>query len=568
MAVDPWAGFYKGNEDLNNTLVRVRGEDRQSAIDTQNAASARQQLAMGAIQLQGAQDKQQNLQDARTAYANAQGQIVQVPTGQMQDVPGSDVGPGAPIPGPALPNKPAGRQQLYDIPQQAPMVEGPQPTMAQVPVMEDKELPPTEMDRTAAMAKSYMSNGAVDDAKKIIIDGGAITDMLAKMKAKTAEYGSPEQAAQFDSKIEHMTKVEGLLDSLRKADPSMGLMKQYITTHPDMFVGIDPNKLGMSASGMVSWPIDQNGVQGIGYLDTDGKIKFQAANEHRNQTWSEPYIANVGGKKVLLQKSSTGETKQVSADQSVTVRNLINNSRDSKGSLSVDAVDLAAQTYLTTGKMPAFGNGGAMQKMAVLNRAATMAKEQGLDASGIISQAADTAAQAGGLKKVTAQYAMVQSFEKTASKNFDLVEKLYDRNPQSTIMLLNKLKNNVNIKITGDPDTVMAGRALQTALMEYAKVVTGQTGGAAVSDSARKEVESLLSLADKPATFHGTIANHRLEMQNRMTSFQETIASLKSGSGGAGKGPLTQAEAQGYLQKAGGNKDRARKMAAADGRSF
>ena len=144
----------------------------------------------------------------------------------------------------------------------------------------------------------------------------------------------------------------------------------------------------------------------------------------------------------------------------------------------------------------------------------------------------NSAAAAGAQKKVETLRSQTESFERTASKNFDLVERLYDKNPQGTVYVLNQLKTNINTKITGDPETVALGRSIKTALMEYAKVVTGQTQGAAVSDSARVEVATLLSQADKPEAFHSSIANHRIEMNNRMEGFQETIDQLKVGRGG------------------------------------
>ena len=116
------------------------------------------------------------------------------------------------------------------------------------------------------------------------------------------------------------------------------------------------------------------------------------------------------------------------------------------------------------------------------------------------------------------------------------MEKLYDKNPQGTIYWLNKLANNINVNITGDAQSVQTGRAIKTALFEYAKVVSGQTSGAAVSDSAREDVATLLSMSDNPAAFHGSIANHRIEMKNRMDGFDETIQKLKVGRGGNVRG--------------------------------
>lgn len=50
-----------------------------------------------------------------------------------------------------------------------------------------------------------------------------------------------------------------------------------------------------------------------------GKGKLQFAKDPTQVTWSEPFVANVGGKKALVQRSSTGQIKPVIEDKSTTV---------------------------------------------------------------------------------------------------------------------------------------------------------------------------------------------------------------------------------------------------------
>jgi len=72
MTVDPWSGFNRGVSALNDTFTDIRKENRQSGIDAQNAASARQQLAMGGIALDKAQRGEQDTQDLRAQLAGLQ----------------------------------------------------------------------------------------------------------------------------------------------------------------------------------------------------------------------------------------------------------------------------------------------------------------------------------------------------------------------------------------------------------------------------------------------------------------------------------------------------------------
>lgn len=189
--VDPWGGFNEGINNLNNTFVNVRAQDRQSALDAQNADAARQQLAMGAVQLQGAQRSQQNLQDAQAAAAALQ------PTSRSMLV--DQMGPGAPVNNPAAPADRAAlaakiqgmtaqtynpalpygdndvppettnltpeataAQQQQLAPLQAQMAQPDQIEGAALPKVEQKlTVPITGADRIKAMIQSYESNGDI-----------------------------------------------------------------------------------------------------------------------------------------------------------------------------------------------------------------------------------------------------------------------------------------------------------------------------------------------------------------------------------------------------------------------
>lgn len=50
-------------------------------------------------------------------------------------------------------------------------------------------------------------------------------------------------------------------------------------------------------------------------------LKTQSEINKNNETWSAPYVGEVGGKKVLLRKNSHGKVEQVSQDTSTTVHN-------------------------------------------------------------------------------------------------------------------------------------------------------------------------------------------------------------------------------------------------------
>src|SRR6185369_8221585 len=194
MTVDPWGGFNEGMKNLNDTFTNIRKEDRQSALDAQTAAAARQSLAMGDIQLQTAQRTEQNRQDAVDAAANAQPSVrttlydqqgppqpVDNTAGMSQrealgrkiaDLRGKEYNPALHFGDNDMP--PGATQDAQVAPLQAQM--DAIPATAQVagkPFSETQTLPPvavqeqapvTDDDRLLAMIHSYTKNGEPEKA--------------------------------------------------------------------------------------------------------------------------------------------------------------------------------------------------------------------------------------------------------------------------------------------------------------------------------------------------------------------------------------------------------------------
>jgi hypothetical protein len=74
--------------------------------------------------------------------------------------------------------------------------------------------------------------------------------------------------------------------------------------------------------------------------------------------------------------------------------------------------------------------------------------------------------------------------------------------------------------------------ALTSALNEYAKVLSGATGAAGISDAARREAHDLLNTANTPEQVVGIVDIMKREMANREAGFAEQEAQLKETMGG------------------------------------
>ena len=83
--------------------------------------------------------------------------------------------------------------------------------------------------------------------------------------------------------------------------------------------------------------------------------------------------------------------------------------------------------------------------------------------------------------------------------------------------------------------------AVRTAINEYAKVTSSATGGSVTSDSARKEVESMLNSAQTPEQVTAVTKLLRQEMGNRKAGYNKQIEEVKGMLGGgtnSAKDPL------------------------------
>src|SRR6185437_11686511 len=184
-----------------------------------------------------------------------------------------------------------------------------------------------------------------------------------------------------------------------------------------------------------------------------------------------------------------------------------------------DSIDQAAQIYATTGQLPRFyGSSGAAMQMAVIKRAAELFPNQNFAIN-----AANYTANKASLDQLTKQYNAVNAFESTAGKNLDLFIQKAQKVADSGSPWLNRPVRATMTGAAGSPDITAYNAARQTALNEIAKVLNNPTSSAALTDTARKEVETILS---PNATLGQALAAAqvlRQDMGNRMGAYEQQI---------------------------------------------
>ncbi len=200
--------------------------------------------------------------------------------------------------------------------------------------------------------------------------------------------------------------------------------------------------------------------------------------------------------------------------------------------LSPEALDQAAQTYLTTGQLPQLGMGraGGAMKAKIANRAAEL--DPTADLAG---NRAGFGANKASLQKLQTQSDAVNAFERTAMANLDQFLEVSKGIVDTGSPFFNMGGRRFAEKFAGDPNMARWNVARQVAVQEIGKVLSGAMGSAAVSDSARHEVEQLLSPDASLAQITAAANILRKDMQNRKAAFAAEIADVRTRTGGKKK---------------------------------
>ena len=211
--------------------------------------------------------------------------------------------------------------------------------------------------------------------------------------------------------------------------------------------------------------------------------------------------------------------------------------RAAQGALSGEALDMLAEQFATTGKLPAIGMGkdAAALRMRIASRAAELHPDADLAGA-----AAGYGADTGSLKKLQQQADAVDAFERTALANLDTFLGSARKVVDVGSPLFNAPFRKFSEAVAGNPRMSEFVTARQVAVQEIAKVLSGQMGNAAVSDSARHEAADLLKPDASLAQIEAAARILKQDMANRKAAMQAQLGEIRARtSGGRGGGPKT-----------------------------
>lgn len=222
-------------------------------------------------------------------------------------------------------------------------------------------------------------------------------------------------------------------------------------------------------------------------------------------------------------------------------------------SLSPEGLNLTAHQYAMTGQLPPMGMGkqGAAVRTAIINKAADIYK--GLD---LPTQVAAYKANQQSLTKLQGQRDAMGAFEQTALKNLDQFLDTAGKVVDTGSPLVNKPLRSLSGALMGSPEMTAYNVARRTVIPEFAKILANPGLSGQLSDSARKEIEQVVS---GDATLKQTLSAAKIlktDAANRRTSYDSQIKEIQDrigtppGGAKASSGTIRARDPQGVLHEA------------------
>lgn len=207
--------------------------------------------------------------------------------------------------------------------------------------------------------------------------------------------------------------------------------------------------------------------------------------------------------------------------------------QDMGGKLGDAAIDNAATRYNITGTLPPLGMGkdAAALRSRILERAAEIAKAQGLSATDLATQPGDYKNDQASLKGLQQSSAAMARATDALHSNAQLLleqsKKVFGHSFTGT-----QPENSLRLsygRVTNDPDVRAYDNYVQTVINEYAKIIGGAPGSnAAATEGASQRAAEAIHKASSPEALKATIEALYKEAENFRNANDAQISRIKS----------------------------------------
>lgn len=204
--------------------------------------------------------------------------------------------------------------------------------------------------------------------------------------------------------------------------------------------------------------------------------------EPKKETWSEPFAMSVGGKKAMVQKSSSGQIRPVIQDVSTTVKVTAGGGGSmgqGLGGMSQEDIDHYGKMYNLTGTLPSLGMGASPLRTAILKSASRQARGEGKGAIDVVTDVSDVKAMRSSVQQQEKVIGAMGSFVKNIDKQVNRVENLSKNLASFDTRLLNMPLRAVRGRVVGSPNQAKYDMYLTEIESEIGKLATGSSASIA-----------------------------------------------------------------------------------------
>ncbi len=192
------------------------------------------------------------------------------------------------------------------------------------------------------------------------------------------------------------------------------------------------------------------------------------------------------------------------------------------------ALENAAIEYNMTRKFPNLGMGksAGMAKIAIANRGAEILAENGIAPEDAMKGSMTNKAATTALNKLQTQETAVGAFSRTMDKNIDNSLGIIGQVDNTGAPLINKWINAGRLAAKGDKSLTNLNLYVEAIANEYAKIMSGNMGNAALAQTATERVHKLFNSAMNEGQFRDAAQTIRNEADNRINGFIDEKKSL------------------------------------------
>lgn len=514
MAVDVYSGLNAGLANLGQTYDDQRKFAMMQQAQNRANSLADLQVQQGKLKLSEMQRQYQDQSELRNSLANLQ------PTTSTVNVPnpmyGRPLDPGlaqsqADNEGEWTPSAVAVMRQAQGLSDQ-PTTENQQPTIQQTVT-----IPANPIDTIVAHA---MKTGAYDEAKKAI-DMQTLIRNSSPDKLKQAE--QLKDLATFTGALKHMKELK------QSGVMTQSLLDGLFSMMPDTIKAQMPGGLQLqdiSSDGGLEVKDAQGNVIAHWAVSPDGtKTELVKMSDKDKEVWGEPYESRVGGKIVMLQKSSTNQIKPVVQDTSTTSKITINNG----GGNDDDVQAWAKAVKEGRANLQDVPNRGTVRSRVVKE----LEKQGGVDYA---ANNAENKASAASITQQQKQLGSMGSFVKNLNAQIGQVESLSKDLQTFDTRLLNVPLRTLRGRVAGSPLQAKYDMYLAEISSEIGKLASGSTGSVAeLSQGAREKWDKIhdpnLSVKDMISLLQETRNAATLRVKSVEDTLSETKANMRNRGG-------------------------------------